>query len=460
MPRSVVITGIGTVSALGVGTAALWHALCNGSTGIGVPTRVDLAGFPCQLGAEIKTAGADAAAAGSASEFSAKDFVPKSYRKAVKVMARDTEIAVAAAKEAFDDAKIVTRAAEGTPAAAPTFAPARLGCQIGAGLIAAETLELTSALATSVDAHGTFDYARWGTIAQHDGQTVGGMNNLQPLWMLKYLPNMLACHVTIIHGNEGPSNTITCGEASGLLSIGEAARVIERDAADVSIAGSAESKLSLMGTMRMSLANRYGPIPASTNPETAVRPFDTTSPGGVPGEGGGLLILEERESAIKRGVPIYAHVAGFGAAHNAQRDVPQGQPNHGLVFAVQAAIRDAGLTAADIDVIVPQAAGAPSTDEQELLALQTVFGSRLANITCVALSPALGDCAAGNGGLQAAVAALILKNQLLPARLGAASLPAWPAAARAASRPQVVKNVLVCSSSRAGQNAALVLRAV
>jgi 3-oxoacyl-(acyl-carrier-protein) synthase len=111
-------------------------------------------------------------------------------------------------------------------------------------------------------------------------------------------------------------------------------------------------------------------------------------------------------------------------------------------------------------VIVPQAAGAPSTDEQELLALQTVFGSRLANITCVALSPALGDCAAGNGGLQAAVAALILKNQLLPARLGAASLPAWPAAARAASRPQVVKNVLVCSSSLAGQNAALVLRAV
>lgn len=448
MARSVVITGIGTVSALGVGTQAMWQALCAGTTGIGVPTRLNLSGFPCQLGAEIKSA---------SGEFSAKDFVPKSYRKAVKVMARDTEIAVAAAKEAFDDAKILTRAAEGQPT---TFPPPRLGCQIGAGLIAAETHELTSALATSVNERGEFDYARWGTIAQHDGQTVGGMNNLQPLWMLKYLPNMLACHVTIIHGNEGPSNTITCGEASGLLSIGEAARVIERDAADVSIAGSAESKLSLMGTLRMSLANRYGPLPASADPTTAVRPYDPTSPGGVPGEGGGLLILEEQTSAVKRGVPIYAQLAGFGAAHNARRDIPAGERNLGLAFAIHAALHDADCQPEDIDVIVPQAAGAPSTDEQEFLALQSIFGERLARIPCIALAPTLGDCAAGNGGLQAAVAALILKHQTLPARLGATKLPVWPAAARAASSRQPVKNVLVCSSSLAGQNAALVLRAV
>ncbi|HLP83680.1 MAG TPA: beta-ketoacyl synthase N-terminal-like domain-containing protein, partial [Phycisphaerales bacterium] len=415
MARRVVITGIGTVSALGVGTAALWEALRAGATGVGVPTRLSLAGFPCQLGAEIK------------GEFSAKDFVPKAYRKAVKVMARDTEIAVAAAKEAFDDAKIFTRAAEGQPT---TFPPPRLGCQIGAGLIAAETHELTSALATSVNERGEFDYARWGTIAQHEGQTVGGMNNLQPLWMLKYLPNMLACHVTIIHGNEGPSNTITCGEASGLLSIGEAARVIERDAADVSIAGSAESKLSLMGTLRMTLANRYGNLPSNADPATAVRPYDTTSPGGVPGEGGGLLILEEHSSASKRGVPIYAQVAGFGAAHNARRDVPPGERNMGLVFAVNAALRDAGCSADDIDVIVPQAAGAPSTDEQEYLALKSIFGERLGSVPCIALAPTLGDCAAGNGGLQAAVAALIIKHQTLPARLGAANLPLWPAAAR------------------------------
>lgn len=448
MARSVVITGIGTVSALGVGTQALWQALCAGATGIGVPTRLDLSGFPCQLGAEIKPNGGD---------FSAKDFVPKSYRKAVKVMARDTEIAVAAAKEAFDDARILTRAAEGQPT---TFPPPRLGCQIGAGLIAAETHELTSALATSVNDKGEFDYARWGTIAQHEGQTVGGMNNLQPLWMLKYLPNMLACHVTIIHGNEGPSNTITCGEASGLLSIGEAARVIERDAADVSIAGSAESKLSLMGTLRMSLANRYGNLPAGSDPANAVRPYDPTSPGGVPGEGGGLLILEELSSAKARGVPIYAQVAGFGAAHNARRDVPPGERNLGLAFAVQAALRDADCQPEDIDVIVPQAAGAPGTDEQELLALKSIFGERLASVPCIALATTLGDCAAGNGGLQAAVAALIIKHQTLPARLGAPKLPVWPAAARAASMPQPVKNVLVCSSSLAGQNAALVLRAL
>jgi 3-oxoacyl-[acyl-carrier-protein] synthase II len=433
------------VSALGVGTAPLWQGLCAGTTGIARPARVDLAGFACKLGAEVR----------HSAEFSAKDFVPKSYRKAVKVMARDTELAVAAAKEAFEDAGLATRASEGQ---SPTYPPSRLGCQIGAGLIAAETHELTSALATSVDATGTFEYSRWGTMPQHTDQPVGGMNNLQPLWMLKYLPNMLACHVTIIHGNEGPSNTITCGEASGILSIGEACRVIERGAADATIAGSAESKLSLMGILRMSLAGRYGTHASDADPLTAVRPYDPTCSGGVPGEGGGLLVLEEAASAAARQRKPYARIAGFGAAHNRTREVPTNQPNRGLVFAIRAALRDANVAPGEIDVIVPQAAGVAETDNPELLALQEVFGESLKAIECVSLPPALGDCAAGNGGLQAVVAALIVHHQTLPARLGAQQVSAWPRASRAASRPEAVKNVLICTSSLAGQNAALIVQ--
>src|SRR5690606_32200745 len=177
----------------------------------------------------------------------AKDYVPKSYRKAVKVMARDIELAVAAAKCAVEDARLVTRGAlpdgssEGT-----TYPASRMGCQIGAGLIAAETDELTAALATAAttaaDGRPTLDLKAWGDA--EGGQ--GAMNNLQPLWLLKYLPNMLACHVTIIHGAEGPSNTITCAEASGLLSIGESVRVIQRGDADLCFSGGAEAPINHM----------------------------------------------------------------------------------------------------------------------------------------------------------------------------------------------------------------------
>src|SRR5688572_645410 len=217
MDRQVVITGLGAVSALGMGVGPLWEGLCAGRSALKRITRFDPSGFPCRL-------------AGEATAFaSARDQVPKSYRKAVKVMARDIELAVAAAKGAVEDAGLTTRGTLPEDSTDPTtYPPSRMGCHIGAGLIAAETDELTMALVTSTDTSGKFDPKAWGNAA--GGQ--GALNNLQPLWLLKYLPNMLACHVTIIHGAEGPSNTITCAEASGLLSIGESVRVIQRGDAD------------------------------------------------------------------------------------------------------------------------------------------------------------------------------------------------------------------------------------
>jgi 3-oxoacyl-[acyl-carrier-protein] synthase II len=468
MKRRVVISGVGAVSGFGVGVAALWEGLGGatvgsaGSTCIAKPTRLDLSAFPCQLAGEVR-------------DFSAKDFVPKSYRKAVKVMARDTEIAVALAHEAFGDARVLTRGSEAVASGtAPTFASERMGCQIGAGLISAETHELTSALVTSIDdrpenaRRGGFSYEKWGTIGPDNQSRSGGMDNLQPLWMLKYLPNMLACHVTIIHGCEGPSNTITCAEASGLLCIGESARVIERDAADVAISGSAESKLSLMGVLRMSLAGRFGSIPADADPLDAVTPYVIDAKGSVPGEGGGLLVLEEMQSARRRGVTAYAEVAGFGAGHSLGQTTPgiaTTEPdavNTGLVRAIKAALADAGVKREQIDLIVPQACGAPCMDGPEAGALREVFGAALDTIELATLPPALGDCAAGTGGLQAAVAALAIRHQTLPARVGKGrsavvhGLRAGPAPSRA----MPIKNVLVCTSSLGGQNAAVVLRRV
>lgn len=452
MARRVVITGIGVVSSLGVGHGPLWEGLCAGRSGFTKPTLFDPAGFKSHLAGQVP------------GDFGAKDFVPKSYRKAVKVMARDSELAVAAAKLAVEDAGLVTRGTlDGAPGEA-TYPSARMGCQIGAGLINAETDELTSALATSTNDSGAFDYKKWGA-AEGGG---GGMNNLQPLWMLKYLPNMLACHVTIIHGCEGPSNTITCAEASGLLCVGEGMRVIQRDAADICFSGGCESKINLMGTLRWTLLGRLAPCTESDRPESIVRPFDASSRGTLLGEGGGLLVLEEAGKASARGRVAYAEVAGFGAAHSpppayeairsSQRRSTDDQPGDGVRFAIEAALADAGISADKIHAIVPTALGVTRADEEELAGLQAVFGPRLAQIELITLTPAIGQSVAGQGALQLAAGALALKHQTLPARVHAGTcdpkLRAGPVAQRAAK----LEHVLVVTSALGGQNAAVVLR--
>lgn len=453
MSRRVAMTGLGTVTALGIGVEELWRGLCEARSGIGSVTRFDASGFSCRFGAEVKG-------------FSAKDFVPKNYRKAVKVMARDTELAVGAAKLAVEDAGLQTRgtvADSGDQNQATTYPTERMGCHIGAGLIAAETEELTSALATAVDPNasdeerrttGGFSLKRWGTVEGGGG----GMNNLQPLWMLKYLPNMPACHVTIIHGAEGPSNTLTCAEASGLLCIGESARVIERGAADMCFSGSAESKLSLMGYLRLSLASRLA-VAASDDCSGLVRPFHHGS-GGVPGEAGGIIVLEELNAALRRSARVYAHIAGFGAAHAPGDGWGKGSTisGIGIEIAVRAALRDARLTPDDIDAIVPHGSGVPASDAAEAAALRSAFGAKMADIPLVTWTQSLGDCHAGNGGVQTAIGALCLSRQMLPATLRAGAQGSPPSALQP-SRSARLRHVLVCSGGVGGQCAAIVLAA-
>ncbi len=443
-----VITGIGVVSACGLSPAALWDALNSGRSGLARIAAFDPSGFPCQLGGEVR-----AAPGGSPRDFSARDYVPKSYRKSIKVMARDIELAVAAAKLAVDDARLTTRGTLPEGQGAPDYPGPRMGCHIGAGLIAAETDELTGALATST-VDGRFSLTTWGS---GDGGG-GGMENLQPLWMLKYLPNMLACHVTIIHGTEGPSNTLLNAEASGLLSIGESMRVIQRDAADVGFAGSAESKVSLMGLLRMDLAGRLAHTGAEPDPFEVVRPFVPDSKGGVLGEAGGILVLEEAQTAATRGATVYARAAGFGAAHGTPAIPPlQGKcvSPDGLELAIRAALKDAGAAPEEIDAIVPQGAGTPRLDQAEASSIRTVFGSGADHVPLVLLAPFVGDCAAGAGGLQAGVGAMCVKRQELPAgatrRLDGSPLPGGPCRMR---------RILVCSTGMGGQSAALVLEAV
>ena len=437
LDRQVVITGLGAITGLGVGADAMWQGLLDGRSALAPIGAFDASGFPCAVASEIP-------------DFSARDYVPKSYRKAVKVMARDIQIAVAAARLAVEDAGLVTRdlATEGQT---PTYAPDRVGCQIGAGLISCEIDELTRALVSSLDDQGDFDLRAWGD---------GGMDNLPPLWLLKYLPNMLACHVTIIHDAQGPSNTITCAEASGLLSVGESMRVIARGDADCCFTGGAEAKVNPMGLIRMDLANRLAHTDnsADIDPTSYIRPYDPDAAGGLLGEVCGICMVEAQETASARGARPYAVMSGFGAGHSPRQGNPR-ERAEGLIAAIEAAFLQAGINPDEIDVIIPHASGIPSIDEEEIAALDAVFGSGLRDIPLVTLTPNIGDGMAGAGGAAVCAAALCLRHQSLPARIHSGFPANNVQAGSVDQRDARLDRVLVCSNALGGQNAALVLSA-
>ena len=385
--RRVAITGLGVVTPAGIGMPDFWQGLLQGRQSVKPISGFDASKFSCNLAGEL-------------TDFSARNYVPKDYRKAVKVMARDIEIAVAAADLAFRDSGIVTK---GIDPANTTIDSARLGCNIGAGLICSDLDELGAAVVTSLD-NGKFSLKLWGE---------NGMNNLTPLWLLKYLPNMLSCHVTIIHAAEGPSNCITCGDASGCLAIGEAASYISRGAADVAIAGGAESKLNPMGLLRQGMLQRLC-TDGKFTPSEICRPFDADHCGTIIGEGGGLVILEDLDRAKARGAKIYAELVGFGAACD-----PEGidvlKPNSGsLNLSVKKAIKAAGISADQIGMVLTHGTAVPGEDAAEVIAWQNALGDHAARVASVAMTGAMGSLFAGAGGVSVATAAMALASQVVP----------------------------------------------
>lgn len=430
--RRVAITGVGVVSALGVGSRVFWEKLLAGERGIRRISAFDPSGFACQLGGEVP-------------EFKVNDYVPKSYRKATKVMARDIELAVAAADDAFRDAGLQSKAYTERPA----IVSERFGCNIGAGLISADLNELTTAMWAARGPDGRFDLRLWGE---------QGMNQLTPLWLLKYLPNMLACHVTIVHGLKGPSNTITCADASSHLAVGEAYRTIQRGAADLAICGGAECKLVPMGLVRQTLLNRLRED-ANDRPGEAVRPFDADARGTVLGEGGGLLILEELEHARARGAKVYAEVVGFGASQDTY-SVSEPDPS-GASYgrAIRKALQEARVRPEEVDLLVPHGLGIAAFDRAELAGLKLAFGEALRRPHFSPIKAQVGNTAAGSG-VDVAAAVLGLFFGRSPGAVNT-TRPIDPTLNVAPSARPLEAQVAVTSVySLGGQNAALVLRKV
>ncbi|NOX57639.1 MAG: beta-ketoacyl-[acyl-carrier-protein] synthase family protein, partial [Planctomycetes bacterium] len=327
--RRVVITGCGVATPFGIGVESLWDGLIGSKSGIRPITAFDPAGMDSSLGAEV-------------CELNARDYIPKGYRKSVKVMARDIKLAVACAYEAVKDAGLVTKCIvdRGESQEPVTVDPTRFGANIGAGLICADIQELAGSLQTSGNPENLqFDYQQWGR---------EGMATLTPLWLLKFLPNMLGCHVTIVHDAQAPSNTITCGEASSHLAVGEAYRTIARGAADACICGGAESKMNPMSMMRQQVMGRLVTT-HDEQPDSACKPFSNESDGMVASEGGGLLILEELEFAKARGARIYCEVAGFGAATKITSWHEPDPKGRAISLALQHAIKDANAAPEDVD---------------------------------------------------------------------------------------------------------------
>ncbi|MHC4536957.1 MAG: beta-ketoacyl synthase N-terminal-like domain-containing protein, partial [Planctomycetota bacterium] len=226
----VVITGLGAVTPLGLTASETWAALCAGKCGIDKITAFDPVGFNCRL-------------AGQVPDYKIRDYVPKTFRKAVKLMSRDIELAIIAANEALTNSGLITK---GIDPENINVNPERMAINLGAGLISCDLVELAPAVAASIN-DGKFDIRKWGK---------EGLEMVTPLWLLKYLPNMLACHIGIIHDIQGPSNSITCAETSGHLAIAEAAQVIARGAGDIALAGGAEAKVNPIVMIRQCLLKR------------------------------------------------------------------------------------------------------------------------------------------------------------------------------------------------------------
>jgi 3-oxoacyl-[acyl-carrier-protein] synthase II len=430
----VVVTGLGAVSPLGLSVAQMWAGLCAGRCGIARIKAFDPTGFPCELGAEVP-------------EYRIQDHVPRTCRKAVKLMCRDIELAVIAAQEAIRASGLVTKAIDPEKV---NVEPTRMAINLGAGMISCDLVELAPAAAASAT-DGQFDIHKWGK---------EGLELITPLWLLKYLPNMLACHIGILHDIQGPSNTITCAEASAHLAMGEAAQVIARGGSDVAVAGAAEAKVSPIIMIRQHLLGRA--IPSWDGaPEAACRPFDAEARGSVFGEGAGIIVLESIEHAQARGAKILAEVVGVGQSHSIDPAYGHLEPDgKGLRIAIEKAMADAELDAQDLDLVIPHGIGVPRDDLAEARALEAVLGSATRKVPVWPTKSMLGTTGAACGALDVVAAVrAIVEGVIPPARNFDKPAAGCNLNVITRRREGRIRHALCCSYTHGGQTAAIVLKA-
>ena len=432
-PRRVVITGLGLISPLGNSPAALWSALVAGKSGVATMSIMPADRQPMKYAAEAR-------------EFSGEveDFGPlekerkKAIKKGLKVMCRETRMAVAAAQLAIADAGFAEKPMD----------PESSGVVLGSDYMLTMPEDYSLGMKTCAPA-GEFEYSKWGK---------DGLGDMAPLWMLKYLPNMPASHIAIYNDLRGPNNSLTMREAAGNLAIGEAFRTIQRGHANMMVAGATGTRILPMQAIHALQTEQMAA--ENCDPTKASRPFDKSRTGMVAGEGAGMIVLEELSSAKARGATIYAEVVGLGSANVADAKL-NGKCDVALERAMKAALRDAGKTPADVGHINAHGLSTTERDADEARAIQNVFGNRAKDVPVTALKSYFGNLGAGSAVVELIASALALGDGKLPPVLNYNTPdPACPVAVVKQGGAPAGRSFLNLSVTPQGQAAVLYVAAV
>ncbi|HUT94779.1 MAG TPA: beta-ketoacyl-[acyl-carrier-protein] synthase family protein [Thermoguttaceae bacterium] len=416
--REIVITGLGVASPIGIGREPFWASLREGRSGVrslGWYANRDL---PATIAGQVV------------------DLHPERHvrpRKALKVMSWDIQLGVVAADLACIDAGLDSQPVH----------PERLGVLFGADMIPCDLKEIVAAYRGCMPA-GKFDFRLWGKKA---------LAEMFPLWMLKYLPNMAACHVGIARDARGPNNSLTLGEVSSLAAIAEAKRVIERGQADAMIAGGTGCRIHPVIWSRHEV---YHPSQRRDDPTRASRPFDAERDGMVHGEGAGAFVLEERSHAEARGAKVLARILGQASAFEPRgRDKPL--EGRAIRASIRGALRDAGLEPRDVGHVNAHGLSTKIDDELEAQAIHDTLG----DVPVTAPKSFFGNLAAGGGAVEMAVSVLALEKGLVPPTLNYEHPDPNCPVNVIHGKPMEVSQptALVLNHSRVGHSVALILGA-
>ncbi len=363
MERRVVVTGLGLVSPLGIGTEENWKALVAGRSGIGPITQFDASAYACRIAGEVRN-------------FDGTAFLPK---KDLKKMDLFIQYALAATRFALDDAGM-----EITPEEAE-----RVGVYIGSGIGGLPSIE-----------------------SQHRDLLEGGPRKISPFFIVGLIVNLASGQVSIRMGAKGPNLANSTACATGTHAVGDSYRLIARGDADVMICGGTEgviTPLAVGGFCAMrALSTR------NDEPEAASRPFDAERDGFVMGEGAGILLLEELERAKRRGAPIYAEVVGYGLSSDAYHVAAPSADGDGPYRVMRNAVAEAGIAPDELSYVNAHGTSTPDGDRIETLALKRLLGPRAKEVAISSTKSMTGHLLGAAGGLESAITALAVKHGVIP----------------------------------------------
>ena len=361
--RRVVVTGVGMITPLGVGTGPTWEAILGGKSGVGPITKFDASQFSTTIAAEVKG-------------FAPEDFVD---RKEIKRMDPFIHLAMASAHLAMEDAGLSIDGEMGP----------RVGVYMGSGLGGLSTLE-----------------------RYHQAYLEEGVRKISPFFIPMLISNLAPGHIAIRYGAKGPNITTTTACAASSHAIGEALVAIRRGVCDAVIAGGSEATITPMGLggfcAMKALSSR------NDDPERASRPFDKDRDGFVMGEGAAILILEELEFARGRGAKIYAELCGYGASGDAHHVTAPAPGGEGAVRCMRAALEDARIRPEEVEHINAHGTSTPYNDQFETMAIKTVFGEHARNLAVSSTKSMTGHLLGAAGAVEGAFSVLALRDGVIP----------------------------------------------